>query len=68
MMPASPCKGCEERKPHCHAHCERYQSYRSELEQNKEKRRAAVQENAFFYDVKKHMAKRYDRRRKGDDK
>lgn len=68
MMPASPCKGCEERHLHCHAGCERYTEYRSQLEKSKAERHAKVEENAFMYDVKKSVARRYDRRRKGDDK
>lgn len=68
MMPTSPCKGCEERHPHCHSACERYQTYRSELEKSKAERHAKIDENAFMYDIKKPIVKRYDRRRRGDDK
>lgn len=68
MMPASPCKGCEKRHLHCHSGCERYNEYRSQLEKNKAERHAKVEENAFMYDIKKSVARRYDRRRKGDDK
>lgn len=68
MMPASPCKGCEERQLHCHSGCERYREYRSQLEKNKAEQHAKVEENAFMYDIKKSVARRYDRRRKGDDK
>lgn len=68
MMPASPCKGCQERRLHCHSSCEKYLLYRQKIEENKNERHNCTEENAFFFDIKRPIHKRYDRRRKGDDK
>ena len=27
-----PCKACESRQLHCHAHCKKYEAYKAELE------------------------------------
>lgn len=34
----SPCRGCDERHPICHADCERYAAYKKENEEIREKR------------------------------
>lgn len=35
----NPCKGCEERFPACHDSCEKYQAWKKDREEAKEKRR-----------------------------
>lgn len=34
--PTSPCKECEDREAGCHGRCEKYQAYRSDLDQVKQ--------------------------------
>lgn len=46
MKPQSPCLECEERIIGCHAACEKYEQYRSELEEWKKTVRAKKQEGA----------------------
>lgn len=46
MKPQSPCLECEERIIGCHAACEKYEEYRSELEEWKKTVRAKKQEGA----------------------
>ena len=37
-----PCKTCESRRLYCHAHCEKYEAYKAELEKiNKDLKNAA---------------------------
>ena len=37
-MTRVPCKGCGERNPGCHDKCEKYLSYREEIEKEKQAR------------------------------
>ena len=46
MKPQSPCLECEEREIGCHAQCEKYEEYRSELEAWKQTVKAKKEEGA----------------------
>ena len=58
----APCLGCGDRRLGCHARCERYQAFRAECEQIREKRREDAEMDAVRMD-------RAERRRKhgGDE-
>ena len=45
MIPKSPCYNCEERHDLCHSHCEKYLSYRKELDGYNEVVRRSKEEN-----------------------
>lgn len=46
LMP--PCKGCPERHPGCHDHCERFKEYKLIREKENEARRKYNFESAIF--------------------
>lgn len=51
------CKGCERRKPHCHAECEDYKHYRAEVDKKNEYERAKLaQEQDEINRIKFNMA------------
>jgi hypothetical protein len=56
----SSCKGCQERHIGCHASCETYLAWRSEIDKENEERR---KKNAAYYEIyavrlKKHIVKK----------
>ena len=63
-----PCKGCKNHDIYCHVNCKGYLDYREKLKKIKEEAEKERQEKQFFYDVKTPIVKRYNRRRKGDDR
>lgn len=61
----APCKGCEDRRPHCHASCEAYKEFRAWREYVSDERKKRLETEYFIetvraISVKKRTAK--DRR------
>lgn len=46
--PTSPCKDCAEREVGCHGRCERYKTWRAEMDERREQRRTI---KAAYYDA-----------------
>lgn len=45
----APCKGCDDRKLHCHDTCERYQEYNRQMIEIRERRAEKVKINDTLY-------------------
>lgn len=51
----SKCKGCTDRYPGCHDHCEHYKEYRKALDEYAEKQLKAKKENAPFLEKRRRI-------------
>lgn len=57
-----PCKGCQKRKPGCHAECEKYKKAREaadEIIRQKQETVRKADENRYFEELKRKRIKRY---------
>ena len=59
----SPCRGCTDRKLHCHADCPEYLRYKDTLEKNRTAIHAQTEEGNFFRELKSNVRKKYEQRR-----
>ena len=57
------CKGCTERHEGCHSKCEKYRSFRKELDEKNERKRLAKEAE---YSLIEQASKRKEDRRKKD--
>lgn len=64
----SPCKDCTDRCIGCHSTCERYKEYKDTLEINRAKIATKNDEIEFNHSVKREVWRRYNKRRRGDDR
>lgn len=45
----SPCKDCRERKPNCHASCEKYEQYKLDIQQIRDEGKGAEMADGYVY-------------------
>lgn len=56
--PSAPCKDCKNRKLHCHDHCAKYQTFKSDLAKYKELIR---QQKKSMYDMDEVENRRFEK-------
>lgn len=53
-----PCKGCTERCLHCHSTCDKYATYRQQIEAHRAQERAEYDTESFFFNVKSRLMRK----------
>ena len=62
----SPCKDCKERQAHCHSSCDKYRTYKEQLEVNRIQIKKDSEMYQFSKELKARIIKRYHNRRDSD--
>lgn len=69
MLPTNPCKDCEEREVGCHGKCEKYQAYRSDLDQVKQVIRTQKETEAvadgYVVEMRRKLRRLYATKKRG---